>query len=1117
MAKRNSPKPFSPERRLEPLEIAFIEAVEAGRNFEPSADELDSDAFIRGGLIRAILLGVPLKHHPANKLFSKARRVEVTAHGLCIVPAQPTGKAARAAAAAGDRHGPLLRIAGSVNLRGVAAAGGLFLPPLELSRCTFDQPIELSGAHLQSLTLRGCRFSRLRAQGAKVNAGVILDQCRPRNPPTNERERHFATHELAAYRDGRCEFVASKAAQPERAAGPECDCPLCTSSKPVDRGTCRFCCVIDFSFAEIAGGLGISNSYLRAPKLIGRKYRTPKNRDECAAELRGIQVRDSIGITRSTVLGRVSFVSAEVGDDIWILGGKFIASAERRTFDFQLAKIGGLLAFQADRPTEEEEAREVRALPVMVIGQIAGIGLSASEIWVGEGYYYGQDAQRRGAYATLNFAKANLRLSFKIGAYHEYHVLDPERPTGTARIHGEICLAAADIGKNLELHGVEYDKIEEVLQLKDAFFDHFGVDREEKPYLKLRAHGLKVDRRLYISHGRFRDAESRASDVARLCRKTVQPAAIDLWKSTIGTGLRIGEHSSCTGAVRINSCVIGREAIIGCRTIEPAPAECSRDGVDPRQIPYVLDIAESTIKGHLKIGRRVPRPHTSADPSSASAGQAVTLVGGISLESADVQGSILLGHVTFDLRMFELDGERTGDGLEGVEEDRRVALNLRDCVCGSDLDVHSLGWRLPPLTQVERCRLDDPPRRFDPILPWRQARRFRPITQSSFAVIDLRGLQCGLLIDGFGAEWGLIYRLRIRLAGTRIGEVEPASHKAPHSYNKRPEQPRLRWLAFQNCKQRIVDETETPNEGKWEAPGFWERHYCSQDDDFVPQAYDALSCVYRKAGEDWTSEEILVEKKNIQNTLRFRQLFDKWKSEYWTITASTLLMLLMAALWFASVQTGFISDNEAEWFRSAMVILIVSFVLIFWPFFVALFQLTFRLGFRYGLSANFALLVFLICIVLGSTGVHWARNGGLQAVTNWTEQAPGGILRHEIALVLDVEYEPVPDDGKPESGQVPSADLRAAGTRGRGRAVYAQASPCNLNVSSPLYAVDVFIPLIDLDQERRCTVRDALPGADHDRYFWWRFAKAMYELLGWVVTSLVILTFTGVLRRDLER
>jgi hypothetical protein len=67
--------------------------------------------------------------------------------------------------------------------------------------------------------------------------------------------------------------------------------------------------------------------------------------------------------------------------------------------------------------------------------------------------------------------------------------------------------------------------------------------------------------------------------------------------------------------------------------------------------------------------------------------------------------------------------------------------------------------------------------------------------------------------------------------------------------------------------------------------------------------------------------------------------------------------------------------------------------------------------------------------------------------------------------------------------------------------------PCGDEIDSLIYALDVFLPLVDLRQEARCA-----PSSDA----WaapWVWAKALYALLGWIVTSLAILTVSGIMKR----
>jgi hypothetical protein len=64
--------------------------------------------------------------------------------------------------------------------------------------------------------------------------------------------------------------------------------------------------------------------------------------------------------------------------------------------------------------------------------------------------------------------------------------------------------------------------------------------------------------------------------------------------------------------------------------------------------------------------------------------------------------------------------------------------------------------------------------------------------------------------------------------------------------------------------------------------------------------------------------------------------------------------------------------------------------------------------------------------------------------------------------------------------------------------------PCS-DVSPILYALDTMLPLLDLHQEEKCEMAD-------DEYVW-RWAKALYAVVGWIITALAALTWTGILRR----
>lgn len=61
-----------------------------------------------------------------------------------------------------------------------------------------------------------------------------------------------------------------------------------------------------------------------------------------------------------------------------------------------------------------------------------------------------------------------------------------------------------------------------------------------------------------------------------------------------------------------------------------------------------------------------------------------------------------------------------------------------------------------------------------------------------------------------------------------------------------------------------------------------------------------------------------------------------------------------------------------------------------------------------------------------------------------------------------------------------------------------------------IYALDVMLPILDLQQEARCFIT-ASP-----ELRWWRWGMVFYAVVGWVVTSVAVLTFSGVFRREPE-
>lgn len=161
----------------------------------------------------------------------------------------------------------------------------------------------------------------------------------------------------------------------------------------------------------------------------------------------------------------------------------------------------------------------------------------------------------------------------------------------------------------------------------------------------------------------------------------------------------------------------------------------------------------------------------------------------------------------------------------------------------------------------------------------------------------------------------------------------------------------------------------------------------------------------------------------------------------------------------------------------------------------------FWLGFDYGLSARRAIWTLLGCIAVGALLTAYA-------------------VRNEI-LVLEVA---------PAASVVSSSD-REVGIAISNDGAIETNIPCRNAINPLLYSIDVFIPLIDLRQEMRCDIRTAEVASKGEISVvgypvemsvvnsptLWGVGKAIFSIIGWIVTSLTILSCTGLVRHAGER
>lgn len=187
----------------------------------------------------------------------------------------------------------------------------------------------------------------------------------------------------------------------------------------------------------------------------------------------------------------------------------------------------------------------------------------------------------------------------------------------------------------------------------------------------------------------------------------------------------------------------------------------------------------------------------------------------------------------------------------------------------------------------------------------------------------------------------------------------------------------------------------------------------------------------------------------------------------------------------------------------------------------------FRVFYDYGFSIGRAIATFLFCIGLGWTAARVA-DGRPLAYVPWFPKVTNALVFPRVGDVLIVNTEMPETRIKMGKGGkvaviplVPEAGLQFS----------EKEEPCEGRILPLLYALDVFVPVLDLRQQSVCSIA---PGDKYDqdktagrgfldrflqefKYRIWHIAQATYAILGWVLTPLTILTISGFLRKHLEK
>lgn len=547
------------------------------------------------------------------------------------------------------------------------------------------------------------------------------------------------------------------------------------------------------------------------------------------------------------------------------------------------------------------------------------------------------------------------------------------------------------------------------------------------------------------------------------------------------------------------------------------PFECHGNiDLTATEVAHSLIVRKASIRGSIRAPDLVVRDDFFLHAETS---------GVIDLEHMTIGGSLDLSDLQVEAGAAFLPA---ADPAEPGNSEPKPALNLKDGRIGREL-------RLTPSKWGGRVRLA--------------------------GAVDLTGLTCDTLDDEVGRAWGrsvcirmnhFVYRktgwlpdwLRVHL------DERPSHHILSDWFLARRAEGHwpLNWLwrtarlerddywePWQLRRNWVYQQFDT----KKRDPVSIARHTIDEPD-YRPQPFEQAIRVARAEGREDFAVHFEMLKQRIEWRLMNRMVrwwlgftgialgtlwlvlhqplragaFDRWLVG-WTLAALIVTLLLMirattvhrgvlrllkrdpgplsaAATWMVFFAPVLLLVGHSPWWSQPFHFLVAALIFAAIRFVSVFAHAAMRFGFGYLRRPIRAVVTLILAFLLGWWGTEIART-------------------RDMLVVEDT----------PAAGQ--------GATRGR---PVAEVS-CADQLSAPLYALDVLIPIVDLREESRCGIRrrpapgrpvhnpgkmsiygiwEVLPDLPlNDNRFWW-WMKAIYAIIGWFLVSLAILTFAQVNR-----
>ncbi len=435
------------------------------------------------------------------------------------------------------------------------------------------------------------------------------------------------------------------------------------------------------------------------------------------------------------------------------------------------------------------------------------------------------------------------------------------------------------------------------------------------------------------------------------------------------------------------------------------------------------------------------------------------------------------------------------------------------------------------------------------------------------AFVNLSDASCELLDDGSGRGWGdkiILQTDRFRFKNLVRKDVESidkiraiGEHKRKASINKIMEEfykPPID-LPDRVHKEGAITYNNPPNLTYYQQRLLWLCHYHHETLHLDQNAKSPDSGTFRRIARIYRSNG-LTEAANYIDEARIR--FDhntyltKFKSDDWSLDWNTKIIYFLIFLCSAvfSFKVGFhtwgilagvaaigsIFWNQITRYPAKYLVLFLGYLIDF----------SFRHGFRYGLSLLRPVMTIFIFIVVGWWGIQYLDEEGFMVLET-------------TVVAQSVKEVEIPDKDKDKKRILENLEPHIY--KVSNHTVPATRVGCGNTIDYGIYAVDIFIPLIELDQEERCMIRpfdESRGDTPYSKIFdnisfestwpviksiwfcpviksnwscsvikstWaiiidhpttWRVLQTIYILLGWIIISASLLTFSGYLQRQAE-